>query len=296
MLAGRPFPADPLSAALGAERRGTSTTSALHGVPPSRGAAVGRHATPDRRHAARLLVLAIAVIAAACSRAPAPDASQPASVLAALPAPPSASMTVGAQGPGVDGDAVFYAYTSSADPGIERNAYDRALRSAGFEPVQRSGIWTAYRRGAATVWVSVSADGPPTSIVALVAANPSTIGLPAGLPTDPTSSGLLAVVSSTPPATPDPASRIEPDASGRGAPGSHGNGPGGEPGPSPSPAPSASPAASPTPDATAKPRPSDKPSPSHSAKATPRPKPKPTPRPTPKAKPSPTASPAATAR
>lgn len=292
MHAGRPFQADPLPAALRRGERGSARSAGLHGLPPMRPVVARRRSTPARPLAAVLLVLALAGVTAACSRALGPDTSLPASVLATLPAPPSASMTVGAQGPGVDGDAVFYAYTSPADPGAERSAYDTALRSAGFEPLQRSGVWTAYRRDTATVWVSVSADGPPTSIVALVATDPAAIGLPARLGTDPAPGGQLAAEPPAPPATPEPASRMSPGSPGTGGPGSPGSGSRGDPSASPSPVSSARPAASPPPDATAKPRPNDKPKPSHPAKATPNPKP--TPRPTPKTRPSQAASPGAT--
>lgn len=253
----------------------------------------GRWSIHSGRLAAACLLLAFAAAAVACSPAPAPDASRPASVLAALPFPPSASMTVGAEGPGMDGDAQFYAYTSERAPQPERQAYDGVLRAAGYTPVRESGGWTAYRRDGSTVWISVSPDGPPTSIVALVAADPSAAGVPASVQGDPAGGSQMANVPPPEPATPEPKSRTSPDASPRG----QGTQPGGGHTAAPAtaePTPSPEPTATPKSTATPKPHPSQKPHPSHPAQAsptpTPTPKPKPKPKPTPTSKPSPASS------
>ncbi len=236
-----------------------------------------RH-SPDRagRLVAALALLAVAGSAVACAGSPAPDASAAASILAGLPTPPAATVVVGGQGPGMDGDARFYAYTSQLDPAAEQAAYDAVLKGAGYRPAQQVGAWTPYLRAGVTVWVSVSVAGPPTSIIALVAADPRSAAVPADV-ADPTATVKLGDVVTRRPATPEPVTR----------PGStpRPTSPGATRPPSGSPAPAtASPSPAATPKPTAKPHPTQKPKPSHPVTPTKKPKPTPKPKHTPKPK------------
>ena len=226
------------------------------------------------RLAASLLLLAVATAAVACAASPSPVATTAANVLFALPQPPSAIMVVGSGGPGADGDARFISYTSEASPDAERASYDVALRAAGYTAISTSGDWTAYQRAGMTVWISITANGPQTSIIALVGSDPRSAAAPLAVTANPTPTLALGDVRTPHPATPPPATRPSH------GPGSSGSGPSGSPPPTTAPTPSPSPSPEPSHG-----RPSDKPT--HPPKATPSPTLSPTPKPTHKPKPTP---------
>ena len=221
------------------------------------------------RLAVSLLLLAVATAAVACAASPSPAATTAANVLFALPQPPSATMVVGSGGPGADGDSRFIAYTSEASPAAERANYDVALRAAGYTAISTSGDWTAYQRAGMTVWISVTANGPQTSIIALVGADPRSTDAPPAVTANPTPTLALGDVRTPHPETPGP--RTLP---------SHGPPPSGSPPPTTAPTPSPSPSPEPSHG-----KPSDKPT--HPPKASPRPTPSTTPKPTHKPKPTP---------
>ena len=232
------------------------------------------------RLAVSLLLLAVATAAVACAASPSPAATTAANVLFALPQPPSATMVVGSGGPGADGDSRFIAYTSEASPAAERANYDVALRAAGYTAISTSGDWTAYQRAGMTVWISVTANGPQTSIIALVGADPRSTDAPPAVTANPTPTLPLGDVVTPHPATPPPETRP-----------SHGPGSSHGPGPSGSPPPTTAPTPSPSPEPSHG-KPSDKPthppkaSPSPTTSPTAKPKPSHKPKPTPKPKPS----------
>ena len=145
------------------------------------------------RMAAGLAACLLVVSLAACGASFAPTASRGAveSVLAAVPTPPGSVLTVGANGPGVDGDARFVAYESNAAPPAAASAFRTALVAAGYTDTGQTGSWQAYLRSGATIWVSVSASGPPTTIIVQTGAAPAAISWASAVPSEQASELLI---------------------------------------------------------------------------------------------------------
>ena len=159
-----------------------------------------------RRRALAGFVATLTIALVACGTASLPTPRPTAAVLlAAVPAPPDATVTVGADAPGLDGGTAFLAYVSSSTPQTAARTYDATLRAAGFTAAGRQAEWAAYARADVALWVSVSSDGPPTTIVIRLADEHDPITAAAGRTATPDPDASREPGSR--PATPEPATR-----------------------------------------------------------------------------------------
>ena len=88
--------------------------------------------------------------------------------LADVPQPRLATIDLGSETPGYDGDGSFYSYDSDLTPDATLTAYANQLLRAGFHEAERNGIWRVFVGPRLTVWVRVGSAGPPTSLVVRV--------------------------------------------------------------------------------------------------------------------------------
>jgi hypothetical protein len=122
--------------------------------------------TGDVRRVVTLGVLILA-IAAGCGAGRPGSASDP-SLPAGVPVPRDATPEVGMRGPGFDGGADVYAFTSSLAPAAAARTYAIQLADAGFIVLPPDGAWLRFRKDSVAVAVDVGTVGPPTLLVVRV--------------------------------------------------------------------------------------------------------------------------------
>lgn len=132
------------------------------------------NADDSRRRSFSRLIVALAsmgLVVAACgqpggspSESPFGAGGAPAD-LVDVPQPRLATIDLGSETPGYDGDGSFYSYDSDLSPDATLTAYANQLLRAGFHEADRNGIWRVFLGPRLTVWVRVGSAGPPTSLV-----------------------------------------------------------------------------------------------------------------------------------
>ena len=163
-------------------------------------------AAPALRVARAVLVGLLAAVAVGCADAGETPAE---SALRSIPMPASAVVTISADAPGVDDGQPFVAFDSPDAPDAAFAAYDTLLLADGFRRVGTRDGWHGYQDDALVLWVYVSPDGPPTSMLVRVGDRGSAAAPGSGIPglVSPFPTGGATPGATGDSSTPEPATR-----------------------------------------------------------------------------------------